>query len=63
VGKHEIRHSNFLAWLLNPNESHGIGDLFLTQFLRDIVLDEKCGEIKTFAEIGISEFIFQNDFS
>jgi hypothetical protein len=45
IGKHEIRHSNFLAWLLNPNESHGIGDLFLTQFLRDIVLDEKCKEI------------------
>lgn len=29
----EIRHSNFLAWLLNPNENHGFNDLFLKKFL------------------------------
>lgn len=29
---HEIRHSNMLAWLLNPNESHGLGFDFLEQF-------------------------------
>jgi len=32
----EIRHSNFLAWLLNPTGSHGLGDLFLKRFLKDI---------------------------
>ena len=26
-------HSGVLAWLLDPKESHGLGDLFLTQFL------------------------------
>ena len=26
-------HSGLLAWLLDPKESHGLGDLFLTQFL------------------------------
>ena len=25
----EIRHSNFLAWLLDPNETHGLGEYFL----------------------------------
>lgn len=25
----EIRHSHFLAWLLNPKETHGLGTLFL----------------------------------
>lgn len=25
VGRRELSHSNFLAWLLNPNESHGLG--------------------------------------
>ena len=25
----EIRHSNILAWLLDPNENHGIGDSLL----------------------------------
>lgn len=29
----EIRHSSFLAWLLNPNESHKLGDAFLKELL------------------------------
>jgi len=29
----EIRHSNFLAWLLDPSETHGLGDYFLNLFL------------------------------
>ena len=29
----EIRHSAILAWLLTPNETHGLGDQFLTAFL------------------------------
>lgn len=32
----EIRHSNFLAWLLTPGESHGLGDIFLKAFLMDL---------------------------
>lgn len=30
---HEIRHSNVMAWLLEPYESHGLGKIFLQQFL------------------------------
>jgi len=37
----EIRHSNFLAWLLDPSGSHNLGDIFLRWFLRDIFSDEK----------------------
>ena len=29
----EIRHSNFIAWLLDPNESHGLGDTLIKLFL------------------------------
>ena len=29
----EIRHSNMLAWLLNPNENHGLGDKLLKKVL------------------------------
>jgi len=29
----EIRHSHFLAWLLNPAQSHGLGDSFLKALL------------------------------
>jgi PD-(D/E)XK nuclease superfamily len=33
----EIRHSNFLAWLLDPNDSHGQGSLFLNAILMDLL--------------------------
>lgn len=33
----EIRHSNVLAWLMDPLDSHGLGDLFLRRWLmRDL---------------------------
>jgi len=32
----EIKHSDFLAWLLDPNESHGQGGLFLRAILMDL---------------------------
>ena len=31
---HEVRHSDFLAFLLDPQESHGLGDAFLKSFLQ-----------------------------
>ena len=44
--KAEIRHSNFIAWLLNPKGQHGLGDYFLKRFLIDISLHEKCEELQ-----------------
>ena len=35
----EIRHSNALAWLLDPRESHGLGEAFLRRFLSTILLE------------------------
>ncbi|MDD3804348.1 MAG: PD-(D/E)XK nuclease family protein [bacterium] len=32
----EIRHSNFLAWLLDPNEGHSLSYTYLKWFLKDI---------------------------
>jgi hypothetical protein len=37
VARTEIRHSNFLAFILNPAESHGLGELFLRAVLMDIL--------------------------
>jgi len=34
----EIRHSNTLAWLLDPEESHGFGDMVLKRVLSNILL-------------------------
>jgi len=36
VDSAEIRHSNVLAWLLEPNGSHGLGDRFLRAFLGEV---------------------------
>jgi hypothetical protein len=37
IARTEIRHSNFLAWLLDPAESHGQGSLFLKAILMDLL--------------------------
>jgi len=33
----EIRHSNVLAWICNPDESHGLDDLFLKKWLMRVL--------------------------
>ena len=45
ISKTEIRHSNFLSWMLNPNGSHQLGDVFLKRFLREVFLSERFNEI------------------
>jgi len=44
----EIRHSNMLAWLLDPNENHGIGDLFLRLMLQRLVHNDRGGRYDVF---------------
>lgn len=39
----EIRHSNMLAWLLNPNENHGFEDKFLKKVLFQATFDTSNG--------------------
>ena len=36
----EVRHSNFLAWLLNPKETHNLVDYFTTRFLKLAVYND-----------------------
>lgn len=36
IARTEIRHSNMLAWLLDPNESHNLGTSFLYAFITDL---------------------------
>lgn len=45
ITKNEIRHSNFLSWLLDPNESHKLGDIFLKRFLREVFSSDKFGDL------------------
>ena len=39
----EIRHSQFLAWLLNPKETHGLNDYALREFLKLVSLTDGSG--------------------
>ncbi len=41
VQEHEIRHSKFLAYLLDPNETHGLGTAFISNFI--LWLSQKTG--------------------
>jgi len=45
ITRNEIRHSNFLSWLLDPKGSHGLDDLFLKRFLREVFSSERFGDI------------------
>ncbi|WP_078555922.1 PD-(D/E)XK nuclease family protein [Bacillus alkalicellulosilyticus] len=38
---HEIRHSNILAWLLNPKENHSLRDYFLRKLVEHLILIEE----------------------
>lgn len=43
VARQELRHSDFLAFLLDPRQPHGLGDRFLKRFLQR-ALDEFAGQ-------------------
>ena len=38
ISNYEIRHSNFLAWLLDPKESHGFEEEILKEFINQVLL-------------------------
>ncbi|TYK66023.1 PD-(D/E)XK nuclease family protein [Colwellia echini] len=48
IARAEIRHSNFLGWLLDPNESHGLGKLFLIKFLRGVSTSQVVTDLDEF---------------
>lgn len=37
ISKTEIRHSNMLAWLMDPTENHGLGDAIIRGFIQHYV--------------------------
>ena len=57
ISRTEIRHSNFLSWLLDPNGTHGLGKLFLTKFLRELATSEIATDLD---EFEIEELNFNN---
>lgn len=48
ISRTEIRHSNTLAWLLDPNENHGLGNTFLRGLIQRLVENDSDGRYDVF---------------
>jgi PD-(D/E)XK nuclease superfamily len=55
IVRQEIRHSNFIAFLLNPLENHRLGDLFLKKLLVCALLNAESFTLSPI-EIDIADF-------
>ncbi len=53
--RQEIKHSNFIRFLLDPSEKHKIGDLFLKKLLISILAGSKDAPLNSI-EVAISNF-------
>lgn len=51
----ELRHSNILAWLLDPLETHGLGDRFLKAFLSEALRGESAKGGPTALDITLAD--------
>lgn len=60
VERYELRHTTTLAWLLNPDESHGMGDAFLKCFLAQVGPggDERWANAETASAEVLAELVF-----
>ncbi|BAY97520.1 hypothetical protein NIES37_14620 [Tolypothrix tenuis PCC 7101] len=52
VVRQEIRHSNFLAFLLNPSQNHRLDDIFLKRFLKRVLLETEKPKDEKYANIS-----------
>ncbi len=58
ISRTEIRHSNMLSWLLNPNENHGFGDLFIKGIAQRLVQNDTDGRYDVFKFLLLDFFSF-----
>ncbi len=57
IERAEIRHSNILAWLLTPGESHGLGDALLRRLMSRLLLENEFDGVNlTPARVELMEF-------
>ena len=58
ISRTEIRHSNMLGWLLNPNENHGMGDVFLKGIFQRLVENDSDGRYDIFNVLLMDFYTF-----
>ncbi len=60
VTNNELRHSNVLAWLLDPNGSHGLNALFLRKWLIRVTHDSFSGKAHEIDPVEIDSAFFSS---
>lgn len=58
VPRVEIRHSNMLGWLLDPNENHGFGDAYLKRIFQRLVENDSDGRNDVFEILLLDMYSF-----
>ena len=58
ISRVEIRHSNVLEWLLDPNENHGVGDAFLKAVIQEMVEKDSDGRYDVFQTLLLDFYSF-----
>lgn len=58
ISRTEIRHSNVLSWLMNPNENHGMGDAFLKAVVQEMVVNDTKGRYDVFQTLLLDFYNF-----
>lgn len=63
ISRVEIRHSNMLSWLLNPNENHGLGESVIRGFIQYVVTSfSDDSDIFTTLLMDCHDFIIQREW-
>ncbi len=57
VAHRELQHSNFLAWLFNPNGSHGLDDFAIKEFIKLYFRDNQFADLGRQAGLSVFEFV------
>ena len=61
VSRKELQHSNFLAWLFDPKESHNLGDYALKEFIKIYFRENEYKNLGADAGLSVFDFV-QLDF-
>ena len=63
IAHKELQHSNLLAWLFDPNESHKLGDFFIKEFIKLYFKENEYQDLgNTKSKLSVFDFV-QLDFS
>jgi hypothetical protein len=60
VSHKELQHSNFLAWLFNPLESHRLADFALKEFIRIYFKENKLHNLGLTSGLSVFDFVLMD---